>query len=236
MRPRCAPWRAKRRRVVPGRSRRLRVAAVAKGHETPSCAGNMQSASDRPSRHSRRQWRSRSRSGMYRDFEDCRQEASQSGRRSPPDGFTSDTRPSYRCAPWRATRRRVRPWSARACCRSGKGARDLKPGQQHAERIPDAVKPFAMGVTNLAQLRGSELGAKPLPERGVPGQQRMSPRSQYVRRQGPQTDSRATRDTPLCAHPIVLSRQSGFLQSLRSRKQVPSSCYVEEILRQLSEL
>jgi hypothetical protein len=172
MRPRCAPWRAKRRRVVPGRSRRRRVAAVAKGHETPSCAGNMQSASDTPSRHSRRQWRSRSRSGVYRDFEDCRQEASQSGRRSPPDGFTSDTRPSCRCAPWRAKRRRVRPWSARACCRSGKGARDLKPGQQHAERIPDAVKPFAMGVTNPAQLRGSELGAKPLPERGVPGQQR----------------------------------------------------------------
>ena len=33
---RCAPWRAKRRRVVPGRRRRGRVAGVAKGRETRS--------------------------------------------------------------------------------------------------------------------------------------------------------------------------------------------------------
>ena len=32
---RCAPWRAKRRRVVPGRRRRVRMVGVAKGPEVP---------------------------------------------------------------------------------------------------------------------------------------------------------------------------------------------------------
>ena len=50
---RCAPRRAKRRPVVPGRRGRERVAAVAKGRESRSRGGNMQSASDTPSSHLR---------------------------------------------------------------------------------------------------------------------------------------------------------------------------------------
>ena len=51
---RCAPWRAKRGRVVPGRRRRGRVAVGAQGRESRSRGGNMQSASETPSSHSRR--------------------------------------------------------------------------------------------------------------------------------------------------------------------------------------
>ena len=40
--------------VVPGRRRRERIAAVAKGRESRSRGGDMQSASDTPSSHSRR--------------------------------------------------------------------------------------------------------------------------------------------------------------------------------------
>ncbi len=50
---RCAPWRAKRRRVVLGRRWRERVAAVAKGRKSRSRGGNMQSASHTPSSHLR---------------------------------------------------------------------------------------------------------------------------------------------------------------------------------------
>jgi hypothetical protein len=50
---RCAPWRAKRRRVVPGRRGRERVAAVAKGRESRRRGGNMQGASYTPSSHFR---------------------------------------------------------------------------------------------------------------------------------------------------------------------------------------
>jgi len=48
---RCAPWRAKRGRVVPGRRRHGRIVAVAKGRQSRSRGGNMQSASETPSSH-----------------------------------------------------------------------------------------------------------------------------------------------------------------------------------------
>jgi hypothetical protein len=45
-------WRAKRRPIVPGRRRRVRAAAVAKGPSVPvASGGGMQSASDTPSSH-----------------------------------------------------------------------------------------------------------------------------------------------------------------------------------------
>ena len=66
-----------------------------------------------------------------------------------------------------------------------KGRETRSQRRQHAERVRDTVKPFAKGVAKPEQLLCSELVAKPLPERGVPGQQRLSPRSESVRRQEP---------------------------------------------------
>ncbi len=50
---RCAPWRAKRRRVVRGRRRRGRMAVVARDREVPSRRRAYASASDTPSSHLR---------------------------------------------------------------------------------------------------------------------------------------------------------------------------------------
>jgi transposase len=93
----------------------------------------------------------------------------------------------YRCAPRRAKRRRVVPGRRRRGRVAGvaKGRETRSQRRQHAKRIRHAVKPFAKGVAKPEQLRGSELVAKPLPERGVPGRQRLSPRSESVRRQEP---------------------------------------------------
>jgi hypothetical protein len=80
---------------VRGRRRRERVAAVARGDSPEASGGNMQSASNTPSSHSRRgwrsprrreaatAWRSRPRSGAHRGQKISRHGASPCGGRSP---------------------------------------------------------------------------------------------------------------------------------------------------------
>ena len=145
-----------------------------------------------------------------------------------------------RCAPWRAKRRRVVPGRRRRGRVAGvaKGRETRSRRRQHAERIRHAVKPFAKGVAKPEQLRRSELVAKPLPERGVPGRQRLSPRSESVRRQEPPdgftSDTRhscgvtrlrapvppsaACRQKLSCRTPVQpRSRKPGFRSSTRPR-------------------
>ncbi len=110
-----------------------------------------------------------------------------SGGRGPRERSSAGRSALDRCAPRRAKRRRVVPGRRRRGRVAGvaKGRETRSRRRQHAERIRHAVKPFAQGVAKPEQLRRSELVAKPLPERGVPGQQRLSPRSESVRRQEP---------------------------------------------------
>ena len=109
-----------------------------RGERPEASGGNMQSASDTPSSHSRREWRSpssclaasswrsRYRSGAYRGDEGCRQGASPSGGRSP----RTDSR-ATRDTPGRGRGRsaRPRPRSRRmsACASSSL----LLPGAHH---------------------------------------------------------------------------------------------------------
>jgi hypothetical protein len=98
--PRCAPWRAKRRRVVPGRRGRERVAAVAKGRESRSRGGNMQSASHTPSSHLRALSCPADQRGVGHGCDrranpgtkGRRHGPSPRGSRMPPRGITRDTR------------------------------------------------------------------------------------------------------------------------------------------------